>query len=154
MPRPKKPCVVLRTAAEFLLEPLLGIEFMKIIGIGTDIIEVSRIGKMIDKHDDMFLTRVYTTKEIEYCSPRKAAIQHYAGRWAAKEAVLKTLGTGWAKGIQWTDIELLNKVGGKPEIHLGGAADEVAKKLGITEIQISISHCHKFAVAFATALGE
>lgn len=127
---------------------------MNIIGIGTDIIEVSRIGKMIDKHDDLFLTRVYTPKEIEYCAPRKAAIQHYAGRWAAKEAVLKTLGTGWAKGIQWTDIELLNRPGGKPEIHLANAAADVAETLGIRQIQISISHCHKFAVAFATALGD
>lgn len=127
---------------------------MNIIGIGTDIIEVSRIGKMIDKHDDLFLTRVYTAREIEYCSPRKAALQHYAGRWAAKEAVLKTLGTGWARGIQWTDIELRNRPGGKPEIHLAGAAQSVAETLGIREIQISISHCHKFAVAFATALGE
>ncbi len=126
---------------------------MNIIGIGTDIIEVERIAKMIQKHDKMFLTRVYTPREIQYCSPRKAANQHYAGRWAAKEAVLKTLGTGWAKGIQWTDIELLNRMGGKPEIHLVGAAADVAKGLGIHQIQISISHCRKFAVAFATALG-
>lgn len=127
---------------------------MNIIGIGTDIIEVSRIGKMIEKHGDVFLQRVYTANEIAYCSPRKAAHQHFAGRWAAKEAVLKTLGTGWAKGIQWTDIELLNRMGGKPDIHLANAAAEVASNLGIREIQISISHCHKFAVAFATALGS
>jgi holo-[acyl-carrier protein] synthase len=127
---------------------------MKIIGIGTDIIEVERIGRMIERHGDLFLTRVYTSGEIQYCSPRKAHAQHYAGRWAAKEAVLKTLGTGWARGIQWTDIELKNEYGGKPKILLHHRAAEVAQERGITEIQISISHCHAYAVAFATAVGE
>jgi holo-[acyl-carrier protein] synthase len=126
---------------------------MKIIGIGTDIIEVERIERMIQRHGDMFLQRVYTATEIAYCSPRKAFAQHYAGRWAAKEAVLKTLGTGWARGIQWTDIELVNRPGGKPEIALHGAGAAVAGGLGITEIQISISHCQAYAVAFATAVG-
>jgi holo-[acyl-carrier protein] synthase len=127
---------------------------MKIIGIGTDIIEVERIGRMIERHGEIFLNRVYTTGEIQYCSPRKAHPQHYAGRWAAKEAVLKTLGTGWARGIQWTDIELRNEFGGKPTIILHNRAAEVAQERGITEIQISISHCHAYAVAFATAVGE
>lgn len=127
---------------------------MRILGIGTDIIEVERIGRMIERHGDLFLTRVYTAGEIEYCSPRKARAQHYAGRWAAKEAVLKTLGTGWARGIQWTDIELMNEYGGKPKIVLHNRAAEVAQERGITEIQISISHCHNYAVAFATAVGE
>jgi len=125
---------------------------MEIVGIGTDIIEVSRIEKMIDKHGQTFLKKVYSEKEIEYCQPRKGAKQHYAGRWAAKEAVLKTFGTGWAKGIQWNEIQLLNETGGKPKIVLTGAAEKWAQKIGIDEIQISISHCHKFAVAFATAI--
>jgi holo-[acyl-carrier protein] synthase len=127
---------------------------MKIVGIGTDIIEVDRIEGMIQRHGDLFLRRVYTSREIEYCAPRKAHAQHFAGRWAAKEAVLKTLGTGWARGIQWTDIELINRIGGQPEIALHGAAATVAAGLGITEIQISISHCRAYAVAFATALNE
>lgn len=127
---------------------------MKIIGIGTDIVEVERIERMIERHGDLFLKRVYTPAEIEYCGIRKACGQHYAGRWAAKEAVLKTLGTGWAKGIQWTDIEMLNRYGGKPEIHLHQAAAKVATQLGIVEVQISISHCQSHAVAFATAVGE
>jgi len=126
---------------------------MKIIGIGTDIIEVERIARMIQRHEDLFLNRVYTPTEIEYCRPRKAFAQHYAGRWAAKEAVLKTLGTGWARGIKWTDIELVNRQGGKPEIRLHDAAASVAAELEIVEIQISISHCHAYAVAFATAIG-
>ena len=72
----------------------------KLISIGTDIIECVRIAQLIEKHGEVFLQRVFTQKEILYCSSRKAATQHYAGRWAAKEAVLKVLGTGWAKGIQ------------------------------------------------------
>ena len=80
---------------------------MSILGIGTDIIECLRIAKMIERHGELFLTRVYTPQEIEYCTARKAATQHYAGRFAAKEAVLKALGTGWTRGIQWRDIEAL-----------------------------------------------
>lgn len=127
---------------------------MNIIGIGTDIIEVDRIDRMIQRHGELFLNRVYTANEIQYCAPRKAYAQHYAGRWAAKEAVLKTLGTGWARGIKWTDIEMLNRYGGKPEIILHDAAAVVAADLGIVEIKISISHCHQYAVGFATALGD
>ena len=77
---------------------------MNVFGIGTDITETSRIARMIEKHGDLFLNRVYTEREQEYCGKRKAAVQHYAGRWAAKEAILKAMGTGWSKGIHWTDI--------------------------------------------------
>ncbi len=126
---------------------------MNVIGIGTDIVECSRIEKMIDKHDDVFIERVYTPEEIDYCGGRKASVQHYAGRWAAKEAILKSIGTGWAKGIQWTDIEILNHMGGKPYVKLGGEAKTICASKGIEEIMISISHCQTFATAFATAVG-
>lgn len=121
-------------------------------GIGTDITECVRIAQMIEKHGELFLTRVYTQQEIAYCSARKAATQHYAGRWAAKEAVLKAIGTGWSRGIHWTDVEVVNAVGGKPSIVIGGAARQVCDQRGIGEILISISHCRNYAVAFATAL--
>ena len=78
---------------------------MSVVGIGTDIVEVLRIEQMIERHGELFLRRVFTENEVGYCSARKAASQHYAGRWAAKEAVLKALGTGWAQGITWVDIE-------------------------------------------------
>src|SRR6202008_2906845 len=71
---------------------------MSILGLGTDIVECLRIAQMIERHGELFITRVYTDLEIEYCSARKAATQHYAGRWAAKEAVLKALGPGWRRG--------------------------------------------------------
>jgi holo-[acyl-carrier protein] synthase len=123
-----------------------------ICGIGTDIIECVRIAEMIEKHGEIFLTRVYTREEIAYCSARKAANQHYAGRWAAKEAVLKALGTGWSRGIHWTDVEVVNAPGGKPSIVLAGMARQICQQQSIAEILISISHCRNYAVAFATAL--
>src|SRR5262249_36771069 len=70
---------------------------MEILGIGTDIVECPRIGKMIEQHGELFLRRVYTEREIRYCQSRKHAIEHFAGRWAAKEAILKAIGTGWAR---------------------------------------------------------
>ena len=109
-----------------------------LISIGTDIIECVRIAQMIEKHGEVFLQRVFTQKEILYCSSRKAATQHYAGRWAAKEAVLKVLGTGWAKGIQWTDVEVVNEVSGAPVIKITGKAAEIAKERGIREVMITI----------------
>ena len=127
---------------------------MNVFGIGTDIVECNRIAQMIDKHDHMFIDRVFTPTEIEYCSNRKASTQHFAGRWAAKEAILKSLGTGWAKGISWTDIEICNEMGGQPKVRLGGGAREVCEKKGITDILVSISHCQDYATAYATALSD
>jgi holo-[acyl-carrier protein] synthase len=127
---------------------------MTVIGIGTDIIECLRIAKMIERHGELFLTRVFTSHEIEYCTARKAATQHYSGRFAAKEAVLKALGTGWTRGLNWRDIEVRNEMGGRPRLVLGGAARELAAKLGIDEILISISHCRTHATAYALAVGR
>jgi len=127
---------------------------MNVIGIGTDIVETLRIAQMIERHGELFLNRVYTEHEIGYCSARKASTQHYAGRWAAKESVLKALGTGWSRGIRWRDIEVRNEVGGKPHITLEGGALEVSQRLGIDEILISISHCRSHATAYALAVGE
>ena len=125
-----------------------------VVGIGTDIVECLRIAEMIEKHDIYFINRVFTPWEIEYCGSRKAATQHYSGRWAAKEAILKAMGTGWAKGIQWTDLEVRNAMGGAPSVTLSGAAADICESKGIDEIKISISHCRLFATAFAVALGE
>ena len=126
---------------------------MNVVGIGTDIVESLRIAQMIERHGEAFLTRVYTAQEIEYCRQRKAATQHYAGRWAAKEAVLKAIGTGWARGIAWTDVEVRNRLGGQPRIVLAGGAGQIAREMGITEVLISISHCRTHATAFAIAVG-
>ncbi|MDR1959905.1 MAG: holo-ACP synthase [Planctomycetaceae bacterium] len=127
---------------------------MQTIGIGTDITECGRVERMLKRHGEMFTARVFTSKEIDYCDNRKQAVQHYTGRWAGKEAVLKALGTGWIAGISWKDIEILNEAGGKPRVQLTGGALKVSRELGIDEILISISHCHSHAVAFAVAVGK
>lgn len=123
-----------------------------IVGLGTDIIEILRIGEMIERHGELFLQRVYTEQEIRYCQRRKEAIQHYAGRWAAKEAVMKTLGTGFIKGIRWKDIEVVSKRSGAPVIQLAGGALEKSKSLGIDQVLITISHCRTYATATAIAV--
>jgi holo-[acyl-carrier protein] synthase len=123
-----------------------------VLGLGTDIIEVVRIGEMIERHGEIFLQRVYTEQEIRYCQRRKAAIQHYAGRWAAKEAVMKTLGTGFSKGVGFRDIEVTALKSGRPIVTLHGGAQEIAGKLGIDEVLISISHCRAYATATAIAM--
>jgi holo-[acyl-carrier protein] synthase len=127
---------------------------MYIVGIGTDIIECLRIAQMIERHGELFINRVYTDYEIAYCSARKAATQHYAGRWAAKEAVLKALGTGWRRGISWRDIEVRHQPSGAPTVALRGGAREVLEKAGIKAMHLSISHCRSHAIAYAVAEGS
>jgi holo-[acyl-carrier protein] synthase len=127
---------------------------MRIIGIGTDIVECLRIAQMIERHADLFLQRVFTDNEVAYCSSSKASTQHYAGRWAAKEAVLKAMGTGWSRGIGWRDIEVRNDQQGRPSVAFGGGAREACERLGIVELHISISHCRTFATAYAVACGK
>ena len=87
---------------------------MEIIGIGTDITECLRIARMIERHGELFISRVYTPDEIRYCQNRKQSTQHFTGRWAAKEAILKAIGTGWRRGISWLDMEIRNDPGGQP----------------------------------------
>jgi holo-[acyl-carrier protein] synthase len=127
---------------------------MNIHGIGTDIIECLRIAQMIERHGEHFINRVYTDHEIQYCSARKSATQHYAGRWAAKEAILKAIGTGWIRGISWRDVEVHNLPGGQPVVKLRGGAREAVEQRGITDVLISISHCRSHATAYALAKGE
>jgi holo-[acyl-carrier protein] synthase len=126
---------------------------MSTLGIGTDITECLRIARMIERHGELFVNRVYTPEEIRYCQSRKQSTQHFTGRWAAKEAVLKALGTGWRRGISWRDVEIRNEPGGQPIVILRGGAEEAAVKLGVREMRISISHCRSHAIACAVATG-
>lgn len=127
---------------------------MNIEGIGTDIVECLRIAQMIERHGDLFINRVYTEYEIEYCQRHKALTEHYAGRWAAKEAVLKAIGTGWSRGISWTDVEVRNRPSGQPYMVFRGGVRDVMEKRQIADILLSISHCRTHATAFAIALGK
>jgi holo-[acyl-carrier protein] synthase len=125
---------------------------LTILGIGTDITECLRIAQMIERHGELFITRVYTPAEIQYCQSRKQATQHFAGRWAAKEAVLKAVGTGWRRGISWRDVEILNQRGGKPIVALHAGVRDVAEEMGVGQILVSISHCRSHATAYALAI--
>jgi holo-[acyl-carrier protein] synthase len=126
----------------------------RIVGIGTDITECLRIARMIERHGELFLTRVYTPEEIAYCQSRKQATQHFTGRWAAKEAILKALGTGWRRGISWRDMEIRPDAAGRPVVAVCGGVQDVVEQLDIREILVSISHCHTHATAMAVALGK
>jgi holo-[acyl-carrier protein] synthase len=125
-----------------------------ILGIGTDITECLRIARMIERYGEQFMNRVYTDEEIRYCQNRRQATQHFTGRWAAKEAVLKALGIGWRRGIAWRDVEIRNEPGGRPVVAVRGGVKETVQRLGITDLLISISHCRTHATAYAIALGE
>ena len=125
-----------------------------IVGIGTDITECLRIARMIDRHGDVFINRVYTPAEVTYCRSRKQATQHFTGRWAAKEAVLKALGTGWVHGISWRDVEVRNDAGGRPVVAVRGGVKDLVERLGIAKVLVTISHCRTHATATAVAVRE
>ncbi|MFH1868228.1 MAG: holo-ACP synthase [Candidatus Omnitrophota bacterium] len=120
-----------------------------IVGAGVDIIEVSRIKNAAIRWKDNFLKRIFTDKELEYSNGRSASYQHLAARFAAKEAVLKALGNGWANRVEWKDIEVWNEKSGKPNVRLSGEVESVSRKMGVTDIMVSISHTRTYAVANA-----
>jgi holo-[acyl-carrier protein] synthase len=126
---------------------------MEIVGIGTDIVECPRIGKMIEQYGELFLRRIYTEREIRHCQSRKHAIEHFAGRWAAKEAILKALGTGRADGVGWGDVEVRNGARGGFRVMVRGAAKDVARGRGVGDVLVSIAHCRTYATAYAMAVG-
>lgn len=123
-----------------------------ILGLGTDIVEIERIEKMIDRHGTHFLERVYTDNERSYCQQKKMAGESFAGRWAAKEAVMKTLGTGFIKGVHFTEIEIETLPSGQPTVKLCGSTATVARNMGIDRILVTISHSRQYATATAIAL--
>lgn len=118
-----------------------------IIGLGVDMEEIARIGAAIKRHGQAFLERIFTPGEIAYCERYHDPVERYAGRFAAKEAAMKALGTGWSKGVRWRDIEVAREPGSRPTIVLHGAAREHAERLGARHISLSISHTGNFALA-------
>jgi holo-[acyl-carrier protein] synthase len=115
-------------------------------GVGTDIIEIGRIEKAIEKYRQRFLDRIFTEAEQRYCLKYKLSARHFAGRFAAKEAIVKALGTGFKDGISWLDIEITNDHTGKPTVKL---SEQIQKSLNSPHILLSISHCHEYATACA-----
>lgn len=118
-----------------------------IVGIGIDIAEVDRIGQSIDRFGSRFLDRIFTEGEIRYCDSKANRVERYAARFAAKEAAMKALGTGWNHGVRWRDCEVVRMPGGRPTIQFHGKAREFAQKLGATNTALSISHTADQAIA-------
>ncbi len=127
---------------------------MRVIAHGIDMVECSRIDEAVERHGERFLRRVFTDHELTYARGRKRETEHLAGRFAAKEAVLKCLGTGWTNGICWTDIEVRNDPAGRPSVHLSGRCRELADAMGLASILISITHTSDHAIASAVGSAE
>lgn len=125
-----------------------------IIGLGTDIVEIDRIRSMMERHGDSFVQRCFTPDEIAYADRHRDAAVRFAGRWAAKEAVVKVLGTGFVKGITFHDIQVLPMDSGQPRIELSGGAAEVAGGMGIQAVLVTISHARRYATATAIGVAE
>jgi len=123
-----------------------------IIGHGIDLCGVARIRKMLQDHGDRFLERTFTPAEVAYAQRRKMGFEEtLAGRFAAKEAVMKALGTGWRDGVEFRGIEILNEPSGKPYVVLHDSTAEKARSLGITHWHITITHTEDLAIASAIA---
>jgi holo-[acyl-carrier protein] synthase len=118
-----------------------------IVGIGIDVAEVKRIRAVIESQGERFLRRVFTREEVAYCEKFKNKYERYAGRFAAKEAAMKALGTGWSRGVRWVDVEVVRARGGRPILELKGEARKVADRLGVKNIALSMTHTVEQAIA-------
>jgi holo-[acyl-carrier protein] synthase len=124
-----------------------------IIGLGTDIIEISRIQAAVQQYGDRFLNRIYTSKELAYCHGFKNPYARLAVRFAAKEAVMKAMGSG-LRDMQWREVEICRDPRGKPYVILHGGAQSKASSKLVQTFQLSMSHCHDFAMACCIAIGD
>jgi holo-[acyl-carrier protein] synthase len=118
-----------------------------IVGTGIDIAEVPRIRHSIERFGDRFLQRIFTAGERRYCDSKANRVERYAARFAAKEAAMKALGTGWNYGVRWQDCEVARKPGGRPTLVFHGKAGEFAAKLGVKNIALSLTHTEEQAMA-------
>ena len=119
-----------------------------IIGTGIDLAEVARIRDAIERHGDRFVQRIYTLREIAYASAKANRFERYAARFAAKEAGMKALGTGWRRGVTWQDFEVSNLPGGRPTLAFHGIAADIARKLGVRTVALSLTHTADLGMAF------
>ena len=118
-----------------------------IVGSGVDLAEVPRIRQAVERHGERFQTRVFTPAERAYVDGKKNRFERYAARFAAKEAAMKALGTGWRHGVTWRDFEVANLPSGRPALRLSGKAAEFAARLGVKSIALSLSHTNALAIA-------
>ncbi|MBI2890789.1 MAG: holo-ACP synthase [Nitrospirae bacterium] len=115
--------------------------------MGVDLVEVGRVDRLLKRYKERFLQRVFTTGERQYAARKAHTAEHLAGRFAAKEAFVKALGTGLRQGIVWTDVEVVREKGGRPSLQLHGRAKELAAKAGVVRMALSISHTSALAMA-------
>jgi len=123
------------------------------VEIGIDIIEIDRIAHMLEKYPN-FRYRIFTQREVSYCEKKKYPPQHYAARFAAKESIMKTLGTGWSESVRWKDLEITEGPSGKPCVRLHDRASALSKQQGVKEVKVSLSHCKLYAVAIAQLIKD
>jgi holo-[acyl-carrier protein] synthase len=119
-----------------------------IVGAGVDLAEVSRIRDAIVRYGDRFVSRIFTAREVSYVERKANRFERYAARFAAKEAGMKALGTGWRRGVAWKDFEVTNLPSGRPTLLLHGAAKEIANQIGVRQISLSLTHTAENGMAF------
>ncbi len=120
---------------------------MSILGIGVDLVDIHRVAELRDRHGERFYNILFLPDEAAYCLNRANPDECFAARFAAKEAVMKALGTGWADGVAFTGIEVIRTESGRPEIRLHGSTAEKARELGAGKIHLSLSHARQAAIA-------
>ena len=128
--------------------------FAMIVGIGVDMAEVSRVREAIERHGERFLKRIFTPAEIAYCRRHRDCYERFAARFAAKEAAMKALGTGWRGGVSWQDFEVSNLPSGKPCLNLSGKALEIYRGLGSSGLSVSLTHTGAYALAQVVIEGD
>jgi holo-[acyl-carrier protein] synthase len=126
---------------------------MRIVGIGMDATEISRIEKTIERYGERFLRRILTDHEYAYCTRRRFPAPHVAGRFAAKEAGMKAIGTGQSQGVLWRDVEVVRH-GGAPQLVFHGAARGHFERLGATKAFVTITHAETLALAYVILVGD
>ncbi|MGF1573174.1 MAG: holo-ACP synthase [Sumerlaeia bacterium] len=124
-----------------------------ILGIGTDVVEISRFKQLLERQPERSVERLFTESEKEYCDSKQEPIIHYAARFAAKEAFLKAMGTGLTNGIRWSDMSIVKNQVGAPEFFLTGRAFELTQERNLLNIHLSISHTNETAIAFVILEG-
>jgi holo-[acyl-carrier protein] synthase len=122
-----------------------------VLGLGTDLIEIERIERSVQRYGEAFLRRVYTADEIDYCMARRNYAESLAARFAAKEAGAKALGTGISRGVHWREFEVRRERGQRPTLHLSGRAAEIAHRLGVRHLALSLSHSRQMSIAVVVA---
>jgi holo-[acyl-carrier protein] synthase len=127
---------------------------MKILAHGIDLVEFGRLEQMLDRHGQQMLDRIFTVREQADAEHLRNRLERLAGRFAAKEAVMKLVGTGWRDGIAWTDVEVFNDALGRPVVNICGRVKELADARGVQQITLSITHTDRFAIASAVALAD